>query len=75
MPNIAGARKRLRQNLKKRSINRSRKAELKTEIKSVRALAESGKTDEAATEFRTAVAKLDRAAAKRIIHPNHAARL
>ena len=75
MPNIASARKRHRQNLKRNARNRSVKSELKTEIRQVREAATAGKIDQAETEFRVAVAKLDRAAAKRIIHPNRAARL
>jgi small subunit ribosomal protein S20 len=75
MPNIASARKRLRQNIKRRARNRSVKAELRTEIRKVRESADGGKLDDAEAEFRLAVAKLDRAAAKRIIHPNRAARL
>jgi len=75
MPNIASARKRHRQNLKLRARNRSAKAELKPEIRKVRETAAAGKVSDAETEFRVAVAKLDRAAAKRIIHPNRAARL
>jgi len=75
MPNIASARKRLRQNIKRRVRNRSVKAELRTEIRKVRESADGGKLDDAEAEFRLAVAKLDRAAAKRIIHPNRAARL
>jgi small subunit ribosomal protein S20 len=75
MPNIASARKRHRQNLKRNARNRSTKAELKTEIRKVRETAAAGKVSDAETEFRVAVAKLDRAAAKRIIHPNRAARL
>jgi small subunit ribosomal protein S20 len=75
MPNIASARKRHRQNLKRRTINRATKSELKTEIRKVHETAAAGKAADAETEFRVAVAKLDRAAAKRIIHPNRAARL
>jgi small subunit ribosomal protein S20 len=75
MPNIASARKRLRQNIKRRAKNRSVKSELRTEIRQVREAADGGKLKEAEAEFRVAVAKLDRAAAKRIIHPNRAARL
>jgi small subunit ribosomal protein S20 len=75
MPNIASARKRHRQNLKRRARNRSVKSELKTEIRQVREAASEGKVEQAETDFRTAVSKLDRAAAKRIIHPNRAARL
>jgi small subunit ribosomal protein S20 len=75
MPNIASARKRLRQNLKRRARNRSTKAELKTEIRQVREAAAAGNLKQAEVDFRIAVAKIDRAAGKRIIHPNRAARL
>jgi small subunit ribosomal protein S20 len=75
MPNIASAKKRLRQSIKRRTKNRAVKAELRTEIRKVREAADAGKTDEAETNLRAAMAKLDRAAVKRIIHPNRAARL
>ncbi len=75
MPNIASARKRLRQSLKRRERNRAVKNELKTEIRKVRETAEAGKLQDAEAQFRVAVAKIDRAASKRIIHPNRAARL
>ena len=75
MPNIASARKRLRQSLKRRERNRAVKNELKTEIRKVRETAEAGKMQDAEAQFRVAVAKIDRAAGKRIIHPNRAARL
>ena len=75
MPNIASARKRLRQNLKLRTKNRAVKSELRTEIRQVREAADAGNHKQAEADFRIAVAKIDRAAAKRIIHPNRAARL
>jgi small subunit ribosomal protein S20 len=75
MPNIASAAKRHRQSLKRRAKNRAVKSELRTEIRQVREAATAGKVEEAEADFRVAVAKLDRAAGKRIIHPNRAARL
>jgi small subunit ribosomal protein S20 len=75
MPNIASAKKRLRQSIKRRTKNRAVKAELRTEIRKVREAAAAGNVAEAETELRVAMAKLDRAAVKRIIHPNRAARL
>jgi small subunit ribosomal protein S20 len=75
MPNIASAAKRHRQNLKRRTKNRAVKSELKTEIRQVREAATAGKLDQAEADFRLAVAKIDRAAGKRIIHPNRAARI
>jgi small subunit ribosomal protein S20 len=75
MPNIASAAKRHRQSLKRRTKNRAVKSELKTEIRQVREAATAGKLDQAEADFRLAVAKIDRAAGKRIIHPNRAARI
>jgi small subunit ribosomal protein S20 len=68
------AKKRIRQNLKNRSKNRATKSLLKTQVRKVIAAADG--TDKAASdaEFKTAVQKLDRAAAKGIIHKNAAAR-
>lgn len=75
MPNIASAKKRLRQSLKRNARNRSVKSELRTEIRKVRETTTAGKLEDAEKEFRVAVEKLDRAAAKNIIHKNKAARL
>jgi small subunit ribosomal protein S20 len=75
MPNIASAKKRLRQSIKRNTRNRATKSELRTEIRKVRESATAGKLDDAEKEFRVAAEKLDRAAAKRVIHPNKAARL
>jgi small subunit ribosomal protein S20 len=75
MPNIASAAKRHRQSLKRRSKNRAVKSELKTEIRQVREASAAGKIEQAEADFRLAVSKIDRAAGKRIIHPNRAARI
>jgi small subunit ribosomal protein S20 len=75
MPNIASAKKRLRQSLVRRSRNRSTKSELKTRIRKVLELAKAGDAEKTDAEFRTTVKKLDQAAAARVIHPNRASRL
>jgi small subunit ribosomal protein S20 len=75
MPNIASAKKRLRQSLVRRTRNRSTKSELKTRIRKVLELAKAGDAETTEAEFRTTVKKLDQAAAARIIHPNRASRL
>lgn len=75
MPNIASAKKRLRQSIKRNTRNRAVKSELRTEIRKVRESSTAGKLEDAEKEFRVAVEKLDRAAAKNIIHKNKAARL
>ena len=73
MPNTKSAEKRLRQNKKRRLHNKTIKSSLKTNLRKVReAIASDQDVD---TAFRDVVKKLDRAAAKRVIHPNAAARL
>jgi small subunit ribosomal protein S20 len=74
MPHTKSARKRLRQNAKRRLLNRSTKSAIKTQIKRVLATAQSGTPEELRTQLNLAAKKLDKAAAKRIIHPNLAAR-
>ena len=75
MPNSKSAKKRMRQSEDRRERNRAVKSGLKTQMKKVRTAAAAGKPADAATELRSAARKLDQAAAKRVIHPNTAARL
>lgn len=70
MPKIRSAKKRMRSSAKARERNRQQRATLRTAVKKVRT-AEA--KDVAAS--RSAEALLDRAARKRLIHPNAAARL
>ena len=63
MPNLASAKKRLRQDVAKQLRNQVAKTRIKTEVKK----ALSGLDNEA-------VSRIDRAAAKGIIHKNKAAR-
>ncbi|GIW78670.1 MAG: 30S ribosomal protein S20 [Gemmatales bacterium] len=74
MPHTRSAKKRLRQNVKRRLYNRSNKRAIKTQIKKVLAALETGEAEQVQKEFRLAVKKLDKAAARRILHPNTAAR-
>jgi small subunit ribosomal protein S20 len=68
------AKKRLRQSLEKREINRSTRAALKTQIKKIREAVKGGDVAKAEEEARTAARKLDLAAARKVIHKNAAAR-
>ncbi len=71
MPNTKSAAKRLRQNLRRRALNKGARSRLRTAEKKVRAATDA----ERATElFRQAVKLLDRAASRGYIHRNHAAR-
>ena len=74
MPNTQSAKKRLRQNIKRRMHNRMIKSAVRTQMRKVREAVAAGDVDRAESEFRLACKKLDRAAAKRVIHPNAAAR-
>jgi small subunit ribosomal protein S20 len=74
MPHNKSAKKRLRQNLERRAKNRSVKSSVKTQVRKVREAVAAGDVAKAETELRLAAKKLDRAGAKRVIHPNAAAR-
>ena len=74
MPTTNSAKKRHRQNTKKRAKNRAAKSMLRTQVRKVTTTVAGGDKDAIESEFRTAVQKLDRAAAKGVIHKNAAAR-
>ncbi len=74
MPNTKSAKKRLRQNEVRRQRNRTAKSALRTQIRRVHESIKAGDLEKAATEMRLAQKKLDQAGAKRLIHPNKAAR-
>jgi small subunit ribosomal protein S20 len=72
MANIRSQIKRNRQNERRRLRNKSVKAELRTRTKSAVADAEYG-DEESAESLRAAVRRIDKAAAKGVIHRNQAA--
>ena len=72
MANIKSQIKRNRQNEKRRQRNKAAKSEIKTRLKTAVARAEEG-AEGAADELRMAVKRLDKAAARGIIHKNQAA--
>lgn len=74
MPHTRSAKKQLRKIHKRRLHNRAIKSAIRTQIKRVEAAAESGASEQLQQEYNLAAKKLDKAAAKRIIHPNLAAR-
>ncbi|MBX6311543.1 MAG: 30S ribosomal protein S20 [Isosphaeraceae bacterium] len=74
MPNTPSAIKRLRQNAKRRLRNRIAKKIIKTYTKRTLAAVAAKEFDKAEADFRTTIAKLDKAGARRILHPNTAAR-
>jgi small subunit ribosomal protein S20 len=71
LPNVKSAEKRMRTNEIRAIRNRAFRSKLRTALKRVRTAPNPG---EGATALREASSLLDRAARKRIIHPNKAAR-
>jgi len=69
--NIKSQKKRILTNAKRAERNKAVKSELKTRVKSATA---SVGTDANDADVRLAVKRLDKAAAKGVIHPNQAAR-
>ena len=74
MPHTRSAKKQHRKTEKRRLHNRAVKRTIKTEIKKFTDLAGEGKVDDLKSQFVLACKRLDKAAAKRIVHPNLAAR-
>jgi small subunit ribosomal protein S20 len=74
MPNIASAKKRLRQNIATRERNRARRSFVRNRCKNVIKAVQAGSVEGAEQLFREAVKALDQASSKRIVHKNAAAR-
>ena len=68
------AKKRIRQNAKRRARNRWRKDRIKDAVREFDEALEAGKTDVAAEKLQVAYKQLDQVAAKGTIHKNAAAR-
>ncbi|MHC4507956.1 MAG: 30S ribosomal protein S20 [Planctomycetota bacterium] len=68
------AKKRARQNVKKRVINRARKSQAKTQIKHFETAVADGDVAAASEQFRLVTKKLDKTAATSTMHKKTAAR-
>jgi small subunit ribosomal protein S20 len=68
------AKKRVRQNAKRRTINRARKSQVKTQIKHFEEALNKGNQQQAAEQFSLVVEKLDKVAATSTMHKKTAAR-
>ncbi|MEX2221805.1 MAG: 30S ribosomal protein S20 [Candidatus Rokuibacteriota bacterium] len=73
MANTRSARKRIRQNEKRRLRNRAVRSAVRGSVKSARE-AQSGKSADSTTTVREAIRALDRAVTQGVIHRNTAAR-
>lgn len=72
MPNIKSAKKRMELGRAARARNRAARSKIRTAIRRVR---EAGSHEQAEASRRAAVALIDRAAARRLMHPNRAGRI
>jgi len=68
------AKKRVRQNVKSRAINRGRKSRIKTQIKHFDAAVASDDVEAASKQYRLVAQKLDKTAATSTMHKRTAAR-
>jgi len=68
------AKKRARQNETRRAINRTRKSQVKTQIKHFETVLASGDFDTASSQFTLLTKKLDKTAATSTMHKKTAAR-
>lgn len=74
MPNIQSAKKRMRQNEKRRVHNKSIKSAVKTHVKNFISLIEKGNEEEAKKALPSVTSVLDKAWQKGIYHKNYIAR-
>ncbi len=74
MANTKSAAKQARAAVRRRSRNRVQLSTVRSSEKKIRALAKSGKTDEAAKLLSTFQSQIDRAAKKGVVHKNTASR-
>lgn len=74
MPNSPSAIKRHKQSLKRRMRNRIAKKIIKTYTKKTLASVVAKEFDKAEADLRATISKIDKAGARRILHPNTASR-
>ena len=74
MPNLADAKKRVKQSERRRERNRARLSNLKSETRKLKDKLGAGDSEGAQTQYKTVVKKLDQVAAKGTLHKNTAAR-
>lgn len=68
------SKKRAKQNTERRTINRARKSQIKTQIKHLEEALSSGDAEKATEQYKNIVKKLDKTAATSTMHKKTAAR-
>ncbi len=74
MAHSLSAKKRIRQNEKRNTINRARKSQVKTQIKRFETALTQGDVEVASAQFQATVKKLDKVASTSTMHKKTAAR-
>jgi small subunit ribosomal protein S20 len=74
MPNHKSAEKRMRQNEKRRAVNKSNRTKVRTYIKKLRSALDSGKKQEIDQILPETISVIDKSVQKGVIHANAAAR-
>lgn len=74
MAHSLSAKKRVKQNAKRRTISRSRKSQVKTQIKRFETALSGGDVEAASEQYQFIVRKLDKTAATSTMHKRTAAR-
>ncbi len=74
MAHSLSAKKRIKQNAKRKSINRARKSQVKTQIKRFETAVAGGDLETAKKQYQLVVKKLDKTAATSTMHKKTAAR-
>ena len=75
MAHSSSAKKRIRQNEKRRTINRAKKSRIRTQMKHFEDALKTGDKNAAAEQLGLVVKKLDKVASTSTMHKNTAARL
>jgi small subunit ribosomal protein S20 len=74
MPNHKSAEKRVRQNEKRRAINRGHRTKVRTYIKKLRSALEAGENQTVASILPETISVIDKSVQKGVLHANAAAR-
>ncbi len=74
MANHQSAKKRMRQNVKRREINRSSRSRLRTQITKLRNALTEGNKEQSQAELLPTISLIDKMVNKKILHQNTAAR-
>lgn len=74
MPNMKNAKKAVRNNPKRKELNNTFKASMRSAIKNVEKSVEAKDKEKATSNLNIAIKRIDKAAAKGIVHKNFVAR-